>query len=568
MLPRPPVPHRATRWLIVLAGVMIALGIFGSRVTVAGQLPAAQINEAGDTVVLAWNDLGMHCYNPDFQDLAVLPPFNNLFAQVIRVGDPPQLITSGVNVFYGFDDNTYSVGKSNFWDYDQQLFGVDLPPDVGLTGKGLAGEMDQVATHFVADGIPLTEFSDSAPTTADPYQVATVRVVDPATGAELARVNPVAPVSTELHCDNCHYDGGVGGISTGKVETNILTLHDLENWEDYPPGHKTPLMLRRPILCAECHASNALGLPGVPGIPNLSRAIHAKHADEVPNTLQGCYNCHPGPQTQCLRDVMSNTYGMDCIDCHGGMEQVAANPNPWLKEPRCDSCHTDPRYAQNNQLYRLSTEHGGLFCEACHDSTHAVAPSSQPKDAIKFIQLQGHVGTLDTCTVCHATQPTGPGPHGIITQPTEASLDSFDMLKGTVSGGDINSLHAADNDYLSLATAVSGRRQTVTTNVHATSPVTAVSRLDLTLEASATVNNVRLLISLYNFDTNKWQRVGFLNLKTGDKNLTLPNITNANAYVRNSDGRVDVQLSSSGANWKYPDGFTVRLDWLQILLTP
>ena len=40
--------------------------------------------------ILAWNDLGMHCYNPSFQDLAVLPPFNTLWAQVVRVGDPPQ----------------------------------------------------------------------------------------------------------------------------------------------------------------------------------------------------------------------------------------------------------------------------------------------------------------------------------------------------------------------------------------------------------------------------------------------------------------------------------------------
>ena len=31
-----------------------------------------------DYIVIGWNDLGMHCYNPDFQDLAVLPPYNTL----------------------------------------------------------------------------------------------------------------------------------------------------------------------------------------------------------------------------------------------------------------------------------------------------------------------------------------------------------------------------------------------------------------------------------------------------------------------------------------------------------
>jgi hypothetical protein len=34
------------------------------------------------------------------------------------------------------------------------LFGVDLPDNVGLTGNGLAGEMDRKGDYFVVDGIP------------------------------------------------------------------------------------------------------------------------------------------------------------------------------------------------------------------------------------------------------------------------------------------------------------------------------------------------------------------------------------------------------------------------------
>jgi hypothetical protein len=213
-----------------------------------------------------------------------------------------------------------------------------------------------------------------------------------------------------MRCDNCHSDGAFG-ISTGKVETNILTFHDAENQGEYPAGHTGALMNRRPILCAECHASNALGKPGVSGIPNLSKAMHEKHAGKVPNSTDGCYNCHPGPSTKCLRDVMSTKHNMGCVDCHGTMETVSQNPNPWLNEPRCDNCHTGASYAQNNPLYRLSTGHGGLFCEACHDSTHAIAPSSQPRDAIKFTNLQGFGGPLGKCTVCHLTQPTSGSIH-------------------------------------------------------------------------------------------------------------------------------------------------------------
>jgi hypothetical protein len=366
----------------------------------------------GDYVVIGWNDLGMHCYNRDFSDLAVLPPYNNLWAQVILRGDPPQIVTDTVTVSFSFPNNTYSVGKSNFWDYDLPLFGVDLPDNIGLKGTGLAGLMVREGDHFVAEGIPLTEYNDGDHNTRVPYQLAEM-VVQDAGGVELARNQVVAPVSTEMRCDECHSDHGQGNedIATGVVEQNILTKHDEENMDEYPPGYEGPLMNRRPILCAECHASNALGEPGAGDVPNLSKAMHEKHKDKIPNTTDGCYKCHPGPQTKCLRDVMSSVYGMQCSDCHVSMEHVSQNPNPWLNEPRCDTCHHEPGYEQDQALYRMSKGHGGLYCEACHDSTHAISPSTRPEDAIKFINLQGHTGVLDTCIVCHLTDPSEGGPH-------------------------------------------------------------------------------------------------------------------------------------------------------------
>jgi hypothetical protein len=173
-------------------------------------------------------------------------------------------------------------------------------------------------------------------------------------------------------------------------------------------------MNRRPVLCAECHASNALNAPGVARIPSLSKAVHSFHAGRVSKDTNGCYNCHPGPQTQCLRDVMSQQMGMTCISCHGNMSAVADNPNPWLEEPRCDSaaCH-GVKYAQDQPLYRHSKGHSGLYCAACHDSPHAIAPSRENNDRIKFMALQGKPGTLSLCTACHSAWPQAPGPHGI-----------------------------------------------------------------------------------------------------------------------------------------------------------
>jgi hypothetical protein len=327
-------------------------------------------------------------------------------------GAKPQIITGTVTIDYNIVDNTYSAGKTNFWQYAKALFGVDLAPNVGLTGATLAGSMQRTPDHFVVEGIPLTPYLDSAPGPGPqywyPYQRAHVVARDSVTGNVLAETTTVAPVSTEMRCDTCHADGKEPGSSTGNVETNILALHDGEE--------NTALMASRPVLCAQCHASNALGAPGKPGIPNLSRAMHRKHALE-PGGDEGtndCYLRHPGQQTQCLRDVMYQK-GLTCISCHGDTAAVA-NParNPWVDLPRCGDCHGAKYAEEPGKRYRDSVGHGGIYCEACHGSPHAILPTTQPNDNAQNIAMQGHPGTLDDCTVCHGSMPDGPGPHGTL----------------------------------------------------------------------------------------------------------------------------------------------------------
>jgi hypothetical protein len=380
----------------------------------------------GKYVVLAWNDLGMHCYNNDFKDIAILPPYNNLWAQVImQGGEEPHVVTKGITVSYKFPENTYSAGKkglpdkTNFWSYAKKIFGLSkpLPVNVGLKGNGLSGTMKLASDHFTAEGIPLTEYrdQDAAKKTRYPYQKAVIEVRQAGTGALLARTIAVAPVSTEMHCDRCHSDTGSATKSskitpTGKVETNILALHDRRNSKKYAGlGFKGTLMGNRPVLCASCHGSNALGTKSKGKLVNLSRAIHGKHASvkDITNDSNGCYSCHPGPETKCLRDVHSTKLKMSCVSCHGTIKKVSQNTNPWLNEPRCDNqaCHHSTSVTQNQPLYKNSKAHGGIYCEGCHDSTHAVAPSRETNDAIKFIDLQGKNGTLNTCSVCHTSKP-------------------------------------------------------------------------------------------------------------------------------------------------------------------
>ena len=480
---------RRVFWIGLIS--LIALGaivLISSVSAVAAPHPPDQSAAASGYNVLTWNDLGMHCYNRDFNDLAVLPPANTLWAQVVKVGNPPQVITTGVTVEYFFADNTDSISKSNFWSINpysgkqnaQQLFGLPapLPDNMGLAGKGLTGTLDAKGDHFVAEWIPLTEYSDSNPTVRDPYQLATVIVRDATTHVELTRSSVVAPVSTEMRCDTCHSNNGEGneGISSDTVEQNILKKHDEENMDEYPAGHRGALMDRRPVLCAECHASNAIGAPGISGIPNLSRAMHDKHSDKIPQTTAGCYNCHPGPQTLCLRDVMSVLPAPDtqtCVTCHGNMETVAQNPTPWLKEPRCDTCHNSGQYNQDQALYRLSKDHGGVYCEACHDSTHAIAPSTQPKDGLKFIQLQGHGGPIDTCTVCHASTPAGAGPHGMAAPQTRSFTFSPNRSSSPDPGATVIYTHTLLNTGTLTDTYQLGWSSTQPwTSVSAVTPIT------------------------------------------------------------------------------------------------
>jgi hypothetical protein len=381
----------------------------------------------GNLVLLAWNDLGMHCYNEDFTDLGVLPPYNNLWAQVIRPGDTPQMVTSGITVEYRFPDNTYSVNKpgspdkSNFWAYAQALFGLAQPlaPNTGLKGKGLSGTMDLQGDHFVAEGIPLTQYrdQDAQAKTPYPFQLAEITVKD-ASGAVLAKQTVVAPVSTDMHCETCHSDSGAAttksGITpTGNAYTNILTLHDKLNADEYAQLGSKPLMQSRPVLCGNCHQDNALGTPGKGEVPSLSNAMHARHARAgIPATTDGCYSCHPGPTTKCLRDLHSQQLGFSCQNCHGDLAKVSQNPQPWLTEPRCDTsgCHKTT-VAQNQALFRHSTGMGGIYCEGCHDSTHALAKSREANDGIKLMALQGDAGPLHTCSVCHTGGVSGTAVH-------------------------------------------------------------------------------------------------------------------------------------------------------------
>ncbi len=364
-----------------------------------------------DYYLLGWSETGMHSFNKDFSKIAFYPPGNTIRAQLV-IHDPgvflPRVVTAGYTVEYSIPGNTYSAGKTTFWTYAKQLFGLaqTLPDNVGLSGKGLTGFLDTTGTLFEARGIPLTPFQDSNLVSEKPYQL--VHLVARATGSStiLATTDVVIPVSNEIGC-----------VQSGCHSSDQDVLNDHESVSGFSKAG--------PMLCTSCHASNALGTPGTASAGSFSLRIHNRHKTRAgaATAIETCYKCHPGPKAQQLRDVMRNSTSnpMVCQTCHGTMTDIVNSINagrqPWIQEPTCGSasCHGASFSEQPGKLFRQSTGHGGLYCSACHGSAHAVQPTSQPNDNLQNIRLQGFPGVLRKCVLCHGLDLIGvPGPHGVL----------------------------------------------------------------------------------------------------------------------------------------------------------
>lgn len=375
------------------AGFRVAFGTFDMTVPLTFTTTGGGGTTPGLFTVIGYNDLGMHCMNQDFSEFMILPPYNTLHAQVIRRGGDPRIVTSGVSVEYALLNNTTSSNKTNFWDYVNDLLGVNLAQNVGLAGLGLSGNMTATAAgDWKAEGIPVTPLNDQMQ--LDPYPLARIQVK--MNGVVVGATEAVVPVSWEINCNLCH----------GVTAPGILEAHDAL--------HGTQHVQNKPVLCGECHAQAPLGLAGDPEVPSLSRAMHHSHAGRMGPVLaqlnnNACYACHPGVQTQCLRDVHAGK-GMNCTSCHGDMTAVA-NParQPWVTEPTCGGCHAARRptfeFEQANTQFRNSRGHHGVHCSACHNSPHAITPTTTARDNAQTLALQGHTGPINKCSVCHTSLP-------------------------------------------------------------------------------------------------------------------------------------------------------------------
>ena len=420
--------------------------------------------DTSEYVLLVWNDLGMHCISDNEKYFSFLPPANTFNAQLFKRGPLPRLVTSGVTMEYeveeGFEHPEY---HSMFWEYDEAIFGVDLPEGTGLMGKGVNGTMELHGPVYAAHLIPVVPYMDDK--TYNPYPVFTISAKDESTGELLAITKAVAPTSTEMGCRNCHEGGWAWNEVSGMADLtaiNILEAHDRMNGTtllaDAEQGE--------PKLCQSCHADPAVMAPGKPGVLNFSTAIHGFHANYLSGMDQeACNMCHPSRvegNTNCFRGRHTDV-GLGCTECHGTMEDhalglLATQPDiaaserlarglepvfayskeeikprmPWLMEPDCRSCHTNFNIFEDGfagtafnkwapgfeALYRNRTDNHGVMCSACHGSTHAVYGAINKyglhRDNQQPLQYQGLAGTIGThgqCMVCHTVEMTSNGHH-------------------------------------------------------------------------------------------------------------------------------------------------------------
>jgi hypothetical protein len=355
-------------------------------------------------VVFAWNDLGMHCLNPTYDQAVILPPYNTVWAQVVKRGNPPEIVTADLTAEYRIIDNTYSYGKtdshggdfSQFWDNCQAIFGVTLAQNTGLNledpdiHNGLSGQMVLKGDHFQVNGMPVVPVSDAGVWGA--YQV--IEVTIKSGGNVIASTQATVPTSDEINCAKCHGENPF---------QDMLAKHDTL--------HETTLSASAPLLCANgsCHGSPALGESG-PGTDGyLSAAIHGAHESRG----AVCLDCHPGQITKCNRSLAHTAEDGNCTTCHGSMGDVASSIKeggriPWADEPKCATCHTGvPEVDTQTTLYRNATGHGGIYCASCHGSPHAMYPSREATDNYQPLHYQNSSKTIGSCGVCHGNSHGG-----------------------------------------------------------------------------------------------------------------------------------------------------------------
>jgi len=264
--------------------------------------------------------------------------------------------------------------------------------------------------------------------------------------------NGLSPGDTDYDANNLLIPFMPPAIDNGQRRDPITTQTVLEE-SCYlcHPGKRTQCMrgamANGGLVCQDCHGQ--MQDVGDDFTRNVTLAndgsefeLGADFYDHTSNTPRvpwanepGCGSCHTGYADNNLAgepdvlvsptDTLGNTDGIRLLAAYRVGDDKATPIVPDNKAfaenvVTVDDLPGDPGAIGNPKLYRVSNGHGGLMCEGCHGSTHAEWPTANPNanDNVPSKQIQGHVGYIAECQVCHEptdeSLPLGNnGPHGM-----------------------------------------------------------------------------------------------------------------------------------------------------------
>jgi len=428
------------------------------------EIPA--FNNKDDYILLAWSNLGMYYISDADKYFVIKPPGNTINAILIKRGEIPEIITNGFKLNYSIENGFEKPSNYiKFWEFSESIFGKKIDKDKGITGKGLKGTMtfDSNTKTFTADFIPVVPYYDK--NKYWPYPTVKIEAVEEKSEKIIAKTIAIAPVHTEMGCNNCH--GGdfkfnnTYGFSD-ETSIDICKVHDANCNTNLLEMAKKG----KPQLCQNCHNDQYLNKTGNNSNLSLSSSIHGWHANYLSNIgSDACLQCHVSSQNTIakhLRGIHSNKF--DCIKCHGTMEDhtlsllkkeyadgkkrakiLMENIQPimvsnideinprtaWINEPDCLNCHiyySNPdkdiscfnKWTKDElSLYRNKKDDMEvLMCSACHGSPHSIFPVINIKPGnkrhnISPLQYQQNKKTIgsNNCKVCHTVDMDDEGHH-------------------------------------------------------------------------------------------------------------------------------------------------------------
>jgi hypothetical protein len=172
-------------------------------------------------------------------------------------------------------------------------------------------------------------------------------------------------------------------------------------------------------------------------------------------------------------------------------------------------------------------------------------------------------GDSDWSNVASATTDAPPS------TPTLLPLTTYSITKGIPAGGGLVELDGSDDLYLSIDAALQGNKFVTETVITASSPVSQISSLDLSLETAVDQGTVKCAVHLFNFNNNRWTRLGTFTLSSGSDSMTaFADISGPHRFVDHATGEVRVRVDTTARTNQAPNGYRLELDTLRLEIMP